>query len=439
MATQSSSYSKVIDRFLTFSSIDLPFTNPTFGTDMAQNVEFFGVPEIVHDGTDTTAWTGSAISGTWDFANSDHARNAKATVLDYTALSGATVTITINAVSTVLTEGIDWIAATDNDTTAASVATALNNISGITATSSLNVVTVLTEKTTDITQFVTSALPGDLLTSAKNVDGTGAIADGDTALFTAPSPILASNFSTLTGSVRIESWLQTGFKDAQLQFRLAGTNVGIPVSIGAFVSRFTFNRWLDYAISLGVFGLTTESIDELIITNYTTGEGSAPGLHHDKIQVEQIGVPITYTLKPEQPFLGIPLESSLTDIKYTIEGPLVPTLDGTGAPILPLDGLMGIPDLPNGIVFQFIRGGFPIFVLVFNNLGDLIETATGGIDDFGTNEDGTKSWVTLRVDFPQPQPFNASTGDEIRIIITDNLNSLTRFGVTGRSIFNFPQ
>lgn len=45
------------------------FLNPTFGADMNQNVTFGGTPENVHDGGDNAGWTGTAIQGIWDFAD----------------------------------------------------------------------------------------------------------------------------------------------------------------------------------------------------------------------------------------------------------------------------------------------------------------------------------------------------------------------------------
>lgn len=46
-----------------------PFINSTFGAAMNQNVSFGGTPEGIHDGTDSVLWTGAAVSGTWDFAD----------------------------------------------------------------------------------------------------------------------------------------------------------------------------------------------------------------------------------------------------------------------------------------------------------------------------------------------------------------------------------
>ena len=92
------------ERFLNFRPEFHPFLNDTFGTAMNQNIAFSGTPEIIHNGGTSTEWTGSAIAGTWNFAdggkvtitsanNNDAASFAEegATTIDmagFTALTG---------------------------------------------------------------------------------------------------------------------------------------------------------------------------------------------------------------------------------------------------------------------------------------------------------------------------------------------------------------
>lgn len=61
-----------------------------------------------------------------------------ATVVDYTMLSGAVLTVG----GTPLTEGVDWFATTDNTTTASSLASAINALASVNATFNLNVVNI---------------------------------------------------------------------------------------------------------------------------------------------------------------------------------------------------------------------------------------------------------------------------------------------------------
>jgi hypothetical protein len=65
-------------------------------------------------------------------------------VLDYAQLAtdNTVVTVVLNGASTTKTEGSDWAAATNDDTTATNLAAAINAISGISASASSDVVTV---------------------------------------------------------------------------------------------------------------------------------------------------------------------------------------------------------------------------------------------------------------------------------------------------------
>lgn len=73
---------------------------------------FAGSPGLTTDGTNVSATTpGTSATGT-------------VVVVDYTALSGATFTVAGHT----LTEGIDWTAATSNDTTAISLRNAINTL-----------------------------------------------------------------------------------------------------------------------------------------------------------------------------------------------------------------------------------------------------------------------------------------------------------------------
>jgi len=59
----------------TYINTILPFLNSTYGANMNQNCAYGGVPEKVHDGTDSVLWAGSSIVGakfTFDSADQSH-------------------------------------------------------------------------------------------------------------------------------------------------------------------------------------------------------------------------------------------------------------------------------------------------------------------------------------------------------------------------------
>ncbi len=55
--------------FITFNPEFHPFLNDSFGVAMNQNISFGGTPEIIHNGGTSVEWTGTAIQGTWNFAD----------------------------------------------------------------------------------------------------------------------------------------------------------------------------------------------------------------------------------------------------------------------------------------------------------------------------------------------------------------------------------
>lgn len=95
-----------------------PFLNDTFGGAMNQNVSFSGSPELILDGgTGGTEWAATALSGTWNFAdsgkatitsanNNDAARFDDAGTIDmssHTALTGKVDLDTYNSASNGMT------------------------------------------------------------------------------------------------------------------------------------------------------------------------------------------------------------------------------------------------------------------------------------------------------------------------------------------------
>jgi hypothetical protein len=102
MLTYTEPYVDVIDQ-------TKAMVNATYGADWNVNASFSGTPEVVHNGTDSVAWTGSALTGTWTFdstaqaqagtksvdatatVNNDEAQFEDSTPIsnaDYTALTG---------------------------------------------------------------------------------------------------------------------------------------------------------------------------------------------------------------------------------------------------------------------------------------------------------------------------------------------------------------
>lgn len=83
-------------------------------------------------------------------------------VLDYAALTGATITVMMGDTSTVLTEGVEWTAATNDAATAASIAAAIDALPGLGATAASHEILITRDAGTGEYSLATSADPGDL-------------------------------------------------------------------------------------------------------------------------------------------------------------------------------------------------------------------------------------------------------------------------------------
>ena len=126
-----------------------------------------GTPTVLTEGVDWTAAVGDAATAA-SLAAAIHAlpglssvpvltlaTNALAAdlliagltiqVLDFAQLGtdNATVTVTVNGVATVLTEGVEWTAAVSDDATATSLASAINAVTGLDAAEVTDTITVV--------------------------------------------------------------------------------------------------------------------------------------------------------------------------------------------------------------------------------------------------------------------------------------------------------
>lgn len=94
--------------FLNFSPELHPFLNDTFGAAMNQNVSFSGTPEIIHNGGTSTEWTGSAIAGAWNFADSGKVTITSASNNDEASFAEESPTTIDMSGFTALTGQIDY-------------------------------------------------------------------------------------------------------------------------------------------------------------------------------------------------------------------------------------------------------------------------------------------------------------------------------------------
>ena len=92
-------------------------------------------------------------------------------------------------------------------------------------------------------------------------------------------------------------------------------------------------------------------------------------------------------------------------------------------------GLKRIFRLTNGILFQRIQNGKILFSVTLRQLGDFLATGSNIVNHIS---DGTNTFITLLIEFPEPIILDGSTFDELRFTINDDLSSLIRFTAAAR-------
>jgi len=304
-----------------------PFLNDTFGTAMNQNISFSGTPEIIHNGGTTTEWTGTAIQGTWNFAD------------------GGKVTLT-----------------SGNNNDEASFA----------------------EET--------------------------------------PTTIDLSGFTTLTGKIDLDTYNSTN-NSLFVEFDNAGTLVGNNVNLNDHIDIGDFTEQ-NFIIPKADMGLTTQLVDGFTITLARTG-GAKPTMKFDDIQLEASGDSAVF--KATTP-LGTRFH--ITEIRIRIEDVFDSTLANSSIPNFPINQLLGVSALSNGIVFSRVQKGKTLFSVTLKNLGDFLATGSNLINATGN---ATNSGFTLLVEFPEPIVLDGGIDENfLSFTINDNLSGLTRFTAAAR-------
>jgi len=300
-------------------------TNENFGFNLNQNASFSGTPMGVHDGTDNTYWTGSAISGSWVFDSTVVAKDG--------------------------TKSIDATATTNNSEA------------------------LLSNSLTDL---------------------------GD--------------YTAVTGWIYITQWSDRGtLKEIELEFRNSGVLVGNFINLSFYVNEFDFNTWQKFTIPLTDFGASTASINEMVIRTRDVGGGPPPDYYMDVIQLEEVGEPIEYEIRPDTNY------GFIDSLNFVMANNVPSTVTNGTLFGLAYDSLLG-ETLSNGIVIQSFRNGEQKFSSTVSTIGDILQSP--GQEIVTQMSDGTNTFIKCSIKFTEMLPFNKKTGDYFRIIISDDLSGL---------------
>ncbi len=276
---------------------------------------------------------------------------------------------------------------------------------------------------TDTVEWTASVLSGDWTfdsttnpkSGTKCIDATNTI-DSNEALFTAPSSIDMSNFSTISGQIRIESFTNPANKHIELRFRLSGGDIGVSINLEEYVDVGLLNVYQGFIIPKEDLEAGTVTIDEIVIKTIDQGPGQPPAYRLDDLQIEETGGGVEFIMQPQKGRFYL-----ATSLQVVMAATLSATVaDGTALG-LSYDKLLSLTLLTNGILLQRISNKKIVFSA---NLKDIKDFLSVGFNLTSAISDGTNTFIKMENMFQVPLFLDPSSEDQIKFVISDNLSSI---------------
>ena len=255
--------------------------------------------------------------------------------------------------------------------------------------------------------------------------------DGDTATFSeeGATTVDLSNFTAFTGKVDLDTF-DPATNSMSIQFDLAGVQQGLTLNLNDFIGTGNFSEQ-SFAIPLSTFDLTSELIDGFTIMMNRSG-GVKPTVKFDDLQIEAAGTPLTFkvTTPTGTRFHITELRINLAD---ALAGTITGLADGTENATMPglaYDQILGVATLTNGVTFSRVQGGITRFSASLKQLSDFL--GTGSNFASAPISDGTNTFVSLLVTFPEPVLLVGDDGDFMSFTVNDDLSGLLLFTAFAR-------
>ncbi len=381
------------------------FLNEDFGAAMNQAVTFASVASIIHAGVDS----GSATSGTT------------------TSTSGSELIDTAGDFNTTVGVG-----ASVENTTQSTYA----NVTAVTDNQNLTLDSPIMDNTGD-SYVINPIWTGNAVQGTWNFADSGKVTittanNNDEALFNTDTIRRwgMDDFTALTGKVDLDTYDST-LNTILIEFGVNGVTVGNNVNLNDIIDIGDFAEQ-SFSIPLSSFGLVAQEINDLRITITRSG-GTRPTIKFDDLQIEGIeGVnPATFISKT--PFGTIfHVQEVRAQFIDNISGTVTGLADGTENATMPglsYNKILGVSKLTNGIVVTRVQDGIVKDAFVFRQLSDLL-TAGGEVRSLFS--DGTNTFLSVTITFPEPIVMNGNTDSFISITINDDLSGLLQFTASVR-------
>ncbi|KKK52780.1 hypothetical protein LCGC14_3101460, partial [marine sediment metagenome] len=229
-------------------------------------------------------------------------------------------------------------------------------------------------------------------------------------------------FTTLTGKINLTTYNEVN-NSINVVFDLDGVPAGNSVNLNDYIDTGLIGSEQNFVIPKADLGLLNESVNRFIITVARTG-GAKPTFTLDDIQLEETGasavfkattpVGTRYHIRQIRVSLADDISGIVTGSTTTF-----PTMPG-----LAYDQILGVSALTNGIVFSRIQKGETKFASTLKQLGDFLST---GYDLVNMISDGTNTYITISVTFPEPIILEGGSDSFMSYTINDNLSGLLQF------------
>lgn len=252
----------------------------------------------------------------------------------------------------------------------------------------------------------------------KSVDGTLSGNNGQASFVHPSADISLANFSSVTGWIYITSW-PVGNKEVELQFVNNAINTGNSVGLSNYVNISQFNAWQHFLIPKGDFGLSTETVDEILITTFKNTGAGTPAYFLDIINVEETGGGVTFSMGP-----SINQEGFLSGVDFLLVNASPSDAWKTYNQFFGLTALS-----PSTTLGYRNQEGFNLLRSI-STLGDIMSFR--GMRIHNELDDGVNVLIKFGIDFISPVLLKGSDGDELQFVVNDNLSNLQIFRGSGR-------
>ena len=248
-------------------------------------------------------------------------------------------------------------------------------------------------------------------TGTASIDASGT-RNGDIASFT-NSTLNIADYDSLDGYVYITSWPTNGNKDFTIQLYSGGAPTGISVNLSVYVDENNQDVWQLFSIPMPDFQSIDITFDEIRITTVDAGQGNAPSIYLDDIELVAAGQSrnIVYSVCPQPGELmevrKIKWIAAVTKLKVEY------------------DEFFGIPQLSNGFTLAFKRKGIVTSQFFAKDFYDMLQFPNVHLE---TWEGQTETIYQLTMDIPEEQSVLIGQLDQcMELTVRDDLSSLIRF------------